>query len=136
MTSESERPPRDAGAGPLGSGEVHLGARVPVKEATFEELEGAPSGPQAEQTTAPIELLLDIPLLFTVELGRARRVIKDVLALGPGSVVELDRLAGEPVDVLVNGKLLGKGEVVVINENFGVRITDILSPTERIEQLD
>jgi len=109
---------------------------VAVKEATFRELGSTSTGARPDQAAAPMELLLDIPLQFTVELGRARRMIKDVLALGPGSVVELDRLAGEPVDVLVNGKLLGKGEVVVINENFGVRITDILSPTDRIEQLD
>lgn len=136
MTAESDKTPQVAGAQTDASGEVQLGARISVKEATFRELEAAPPVRHAEQSTAPIELLLDIPLQFTVELGRARRMIKDVLALGPGSVVELDRLAGEPVDVLVNGKLLGKGEVVVINENFGVRITDILSPAERIEQLD
>jgi flagellar motor switch protein FliN/FliY len=82
-----------------------------------------------------MNLLLDVPLQLTVELGRARRTIKEVLAFGPGAVVELDRLAGEPVDVLINGKLLGKGEVVVINENFGIRVTDILSPAERVKQL-
>lgn len=82
-----------------------------------------------------IELLLDVPLQITVELGRTRRKIRDVLAMGPGSVVELDRLAGEAVDVLVNGKLIAKGEVVVIDENFGVRITDIVSPAERVRNL-
>jgi flagellar motor switch protein FliN/FliY len=111
-------------------------ARVTVKEAVFKEFgEDAPAL-GADGPAAPMDLLLDIPLQLTVELGRVRRMIKEVLALTPGSVVELDRLAGEPVDVLVNGRLLGKGEVVVINENFGVRITDILSPTERIEQLN
>ncbi len=82
-----------------------------------------------------IELLLDVPLQITVELGRTRRKIRDVLAMGPGSVVELDRLAGEAVDILVNGKLIAKGEVVVIDENFGVRITDIVSPAERVRNL-
>ena len=82
-----------------------------------------------------LELILDIQLEVTVELGRTHRKIRDVLELGPGSVVELDRLAGEPVDILVNDKLFAKGEVVVIDENFGVRITDILTIEERIEAL-
>jgi flagellar motor switch protein FliN/FliY len=82
-----------------------------------------------------LELILDISIEVKVELGRTHRKIKDVLELGPGSVVELERLAGEPVDVLVNDKLFAKGEVVVIDENFGVRITDILSIQERIEAL-
>lgn len=84
---------------------------------------------------ANLELILDIQLDVTVELGRTHRKIRDVLELGPGSVVELDRLAGEPVDILVNDKLFAKGEVVVIDENFGVRITDILTIEERIEAL-
>ncbi|RJP35536.1 MAG: flagellar motor switch protein FliN [Candidatus Omnitrophota bacterium] len=85
--------------------------------------------------TSNLELILDIKLEIKVELGRAKRKIKEVLELGSGSVVELDRLAGEPVDVLVNDKLFAKGEVVIIDENFGVRITDILSIQERIEAL-
>lgn len=82
-----------------------------------------------------IELLLDVTLQVTVELGRTRRQIREVLAMGPGSVVELDKLAGEQVDVLVNGKLIAKGEVVVIDENYGVRITDIISPVDRVQSL-
>lgn len=82
-----------------------------------------------------LDLLLDIPLEVTVELGRTKRLIKDVLELGVGSVIELDKLAGEPVDVVVNGKLVARGEVVVIDENFGVRITDIITPVERVKQL-
>lgn len=79
-----------------------------------------------------IDLLMDVSLQVTVELGRTRRQIKDVLSLGPGSVLELDKLAGEQVDVLINGKLIARGEVVVIDENYGVRITDIKSPAERV----
>lgn len=79
-----------------------------------------------------ISLLLDVPMTLTVELGRTRQLVKDILGLGEGSIIELDKLAGEPVDLLVNGKLIAKGEVVVIDENFGVRITDIVSPSERI----
>ena len=82
-----------------------------------------------------INLIMDVPLQVTVELGRTRKLIRDILELAPGSVVELDKLAGEPVDILVNGKLIAKGEVVVIDENFGVRITDIISPLERTYNL-
>lgn len=82
-----------------------------------------------------LDLLLDIPLSVTVELGRTRQAIKDILNLSAGSIVELDKLAGEPVDILINNKLIAKGEVVVIDENFGVRVTDIISQKERIRNL-
>jgi flagellar motor switch protein FliN/FliY len=78
---------------------------------------------------------MDIPLEISVELGRVRMFVKDVLDLGTGSIVELDKAAGEPVDVLVNGRLVAKGEVVVIEDNFGVRITEILTPQERLTRL-
>lgn len=82
-----------------------------------------------------LDFILDIPLKVSVELGRANVVIKDLLQLGQGSVLELDKLAGEPLEVLVNGKLVARGEVVVVNEKFGIRLTDIISPLERIETL-
>lgn len=82
-----------------------------------------------------INLIMDVPLQVTVELGRTRKLIRDILELAPGSVIELDKLAGEAVDILVNGKLIAKGEVVVIDDNFGVRITDIISPSERTHTL-
>jgi flagellar motor switch protein FliN/FliY len=82
-----------------------------------------------------LDFILDIPLKVTVELGRTSVVIKDLLQLGQGSVLELDKLAGEPLEILVNGKLVAKGEVVVVNEKFGIRLTDIISPIERIETL-
>jgi flagellar motor switch protein FliN len=82
-----------------------------------------------------LDFILDIPLKVSVELGRAKVVIKDLLQLGQGSVLELDKLAGEPLEVLVNGKLVARGEVVVVNEKFGIRLTDIISPMERIETL-
>ena len=82
-----------------------------------------------------IDLILDIPLDVTVELGRVRMLIKDVLELTSGSIVELDRVAGEPVDLLVNGRLIAKGEVVVIEDNFGIRVTEILSPVDRVAGL-
>ena len=82
-----------------------------------------------------LDFILDIPLKVTVELGRTEVMIKDLLQLGQGSVLELDKLAGEPLEILVNGKLVAKGEVVVVNEKFGIRLTDIISPIERIETL-
>lgn len=82
-----------------------------------------------------LDFILDIPLRVTVELGRTSVQIKDLLQLGQGSVLELDKLAGEPLEILVNGKLVAKGEVVVVNEKFGIRLTDIISPIERIETL-
>jgi flagellar motor switch protein FliN/FliY len=82
-----------------------------------------------------LDFILDIPLKITVELGRTEVMIKDLLQLGQGSVLELDKLAGEPLEILVNGKLVAKGEVVVVNEKFGIRLTDIISPIERIETL-
>ncbi len=82
-----------------------------------------------------LDFILDIPLQVAVELGRTSMIINDLLQLGQGSVVELSKLAGEPLEILVNGKLLARGEAVVVNEKFGVRITDIISPLERVKQL-
>ena len=83
-----------------------------------------------------IDFILDIPVLLTVELGRTKITIKNLLQLAQGSVVELDGLAGEPMDVLVNGCLIAQGEVVVVNDKFGVRLTDIITPAERIRKLN
>lgn len=82
-----------------------------------------------------LDFILDVPLRVTVELGRTRMMIRDILQLAQGSVVELSKFAGEPLEVLVNDKLIARGEVVVVNEKFGIRLTDIISPVERIEQL-
>jgi len=83
-----------------------------------------------------IELVLDIPVQLTVELGRTRVAIKNILQLAQGSVIELDGLAGEPLDVMVNGCLVAQGEVVVVGERFGIRLTDIITPSERIRKLN
>jgi flagellar motor switch protein FliN/FliY len=83
-----------------------------------------------------IDFILDIPVQLTVELGRAKIAIKNLLQLAQGSVVELDGLAGEPMDVLVNGCLIAQGEVVVVNDKFGIRLTDVISPAERIRKLN
>jgi flagellar motor switch protein FliN/FliY len=95
---------------------------------------------EAETSTANdlaprLDRLLDVPLNMDVELGRTRMTIQDLLSLGPGSVIELDKVAGAPLDILVNDRLLARGEAVVINDKFGVRITDIVSPQERIQRL-
>ncbi|MDA3941815.1 MAG: flagellar motor switch phosphatase FliY [Spirochaetia bacterium] len=82
-----------------------------------------------------IGLLMDVYMEMTVELGRTKRVIKDILGMGEGTIIELDKLAGEPVDILVNHKLIAKGEVVVIDENFGVRVTEIISPMDRVSEI-
>lgn len=103
-------------------------ASTPIQPAQFTPLK--PSTPLVGQDN--LELILDVPLQVSVELGKAKKTIKEILELGPGSVIELDRLAGEPVDMIVNGKLVAKCEVVVINETFGIRITDIVQPYERM----
>lgn len=90
---------------------------------------------KTSKETGNIGLILDVPLQVTVELGGTRMKIKDILDLGIGSIIELDKLAGDPVDVYVNGKMIAKGEVVVIDENFGIKITDIISPIERANTL-
>ena len=85
--------------------------------------------------TKSLDLILDIPLTVSVELGRSKMLINDLLQLGQGSVIELTKLVGEPLEVLVNQKLVARGEVVVVNEKFGVRLTDIVSPMERVQSL-
>jgi flagellar motor switch protein FliN len=82
-----------------------------------------------------INMILDIPLKLTAELGRTKIVVSDLLNLGQGSVIELNKLAGEPMEIFVNDKLIAKGEAVVVNDKFGVRLTDVISPKERVEQL-
>lgn len=86
-------------------------------------------------STRRLDLLLDVPLDVTVELGRSRMSIQELLGLSPGSVIELDKIAGEPLDIVVNERLIARGEAVVVNDKFGIRITDIVSKTERIARL-
>lgn len=99
------------------------------------DLSSAESGAKNGDSHA-LEILLDIPLDLSVELGRVKMLIKDVVGLGTGSIIEIDKAAGEPVDVMVNGRIVARGEVVVIEDNFGVRITEILSPQERLMRLN
>ncbi|RPH87441.1 MAG: flagellar motor switch protein FliN [Desulfobacteraceae bacterium] len=89
----------------------------------------------SEPPSTNLDFILDIPMEVSVELGRSKMLISDLLQLGQGSVIELTKLAGEPLEVLVNQKLIARGEVVVVNEKFGIRLTDIISPTERVKRL-
>jgi flagellar motor switch protein FliN/FliY len=105
-------------------------AAVETRPADFAELRG-----NSSEALANMDMILDIPVTVSVELGRAEMIIKDILQLGQGSVVELEKLAGEPMEILVNGRLVARGEVVMVEEKFGVRLTDIISPTERVKRL-
>ena len=116
------------------------------EENTATDLEGSEEDVQAEEGAKDqdeqedagnksLDLILDIPLTVTVELGRSKMLINDLLQLGQGSVVELTKMVGEPLEVLVNQKLVARGEVVVVNEKFGIRLTDIISPMERVQSL-
>lgn len=116
----------------LSAQDPSLNRNVNVQPVQFANFNNAPFVPQDGTN---LNLLLDIPLKVTVELGRTQKQIKDILELSQGSIIELDKLAGEPVDILVNNKLIAKGEVVVIDENFGVRVTDIVSQWDRIQKL-
>ncbi len=107
------------------------GAASPVP--IFEKFSG---GNVLAGTRNDIDMILDIPVQLTVELGRTKIAIKSLLQLAQGSVVELDGMAGEPMDVLVNGYLIAQGEVVVVNDKFGIRLTDIITPSERIRKLN
>ena len=101
---------------------------VNVQPAHFETFDDTTVQTEKEN----ISLIMDVLLEVTVELGRTKKLIREILEFGAGSIIELDKLAGEPVDILVNGKVIAKGEVVVIDENFGVRITDIIQPSKRL----
>ncbi|MGK7346785.1 MAG: flagellar motor switch protein FliN [Candidatus Nitrospinota bacterium M3_3B_026] len=110
------------------------------EQESHEPAESAPqAGPPAKKAAggeaSEVDRILDIPLQVTVELGRSKMLINDLLQLGQGSVIELTKLVGEPLEVLVNDQLVGKGEVVVVNEKFGIRITEITSHKERIESI-
>jgi flagellar motor switch protein FliN/FliY len=112
-------------AGKPNQKEMNGGAGKPIS---------APGGTVPKE--APnLDFVLDIPLEISVELGRARMLISELLQLGQGSVIELNKLAGEPVEIFINQKLIARGEVVVVNDKFGIKMTDILSPMERVKQL-
>jgi flagellar motor switch protein FliN/FliY len=130
MSTEVEAPleNQDLAAPP----DAQAGALEPAAQpAVFSRL----SGDNVAGSPRDIDLVLDIPVSLTVELGRTKIPIKHILQLAQGSVIELDALAGEPMDVLVNGCLIAQGEVVVVNEKFGIRLTDVVTPSERMRRL-
>jgi flagellar motor switch protein FliN/FliY len=104
-----------------------------IKELEVPEFQDQGKTPQ--QNAKDINFILDIPLEVTVVIGRTKILVQELLQLGQGSVVALEKLAGEPMEVYVNDRLIGRGEVVVVNERFGIRLTDIISPAERVRQL-
>jgi flagellar motor switch protein FliN/FliY len=116
---------------PLGGGFAMGGGATNVQSVQFPNL--MPQNVSSEQGN--IGLIMDVYMEMTVELGRTKKLIKEILGMGEGTIIELDKLAGEPVDILVNHKLIAKGEVVVIDENFGVRVTEIVSPMERMSDM-
>ena len=104
-------------------------------KAQFKDLTPEAKAPRHETVRRDLDFILDIPLDVSAELGRTKLLINELLQLGQGSVIELNKLAGEPLEIYVNGKLVARGEAVVINEKFGIRLTDIISPIERVKQL-
>ncbi len=137
MLAELEKLESEETAGGEGAAEQSAGGG----EEEIEQGVQRPEFPSFGQTTSAseqknLDLLLDVNLPISIELGRTSMKIKEILSLGPGSVVELKKLAGEPVDLLVNNKIVAKGEVVVVDENFGLRITSLLSPEERLRSLE
>ncbi len=119
----------EGGAGVIASSREIGGTMSP---ALFKPL----SGKGKTDTANDIDMILDIPVMLTVELGRTKLPIKNLLQLSRGSVIELNGMAGDPLDILVNGCLIAQGEVVVVNERFGIRLTDIITPSERIRKLN
>ena len=128
--NQEDEPVKDEDAGE-GAGET----AVEEKEEVIDEEESAETAGEESGEPASLDLILDIPLAVTVELGRSKMLINDLLQLGQGSVIELTKLVGDPLEVLVNDKLVARGEVVVVNEKFGVRLTDIVTPMERVKSL-
>ncbi len=109
--------------------------RTQTREADFKDLTNEAKNPRHDGSRRDLDFILDIPLDVSAELGRSKMLINELLQLGTGSVVELTKLAGEPLEIYVNGKLVARGEAVVINEKFGIRLTDIISPIERVKHL-
>ncbi|HEC16929.1 MAG TPA: flagellar motor switch protein FliN [Sedimenticola sp.] len=120
-------------AGDARENEGAADAAPAAESAQFQELQAEPAG--GDPSELNLDSILDVPVTISMEIGRTRINIRNLLQLNQGSVVELDRLAGEPMDVLVNGTLIAQGEVVVVNEKFGIRLTDVISPADRVKRL-
>lgn len=136
-SEEEHRGPATFGSAASGAGTNEMGGSfgAQAQDAHFQDMTEISRHPKDKNLKRELDFILDIPLDVSAELGRTRLLINELLQLGQGSVVELNKLAGEPLEVYVNGKLVARGEAVVINEKFGVRLTDIISPIERVKQL-
>jgi len=139
MNDQSASPLGDINMGDIGAALAAAGSQAGGMEGMGGGGHSAAQASGGSRATAQqvqsLDFILDIPLKLTVELGRSKMAIREILQLAQGSVIELSKFAGEPLEVLVNEKLIARGEVVVVNEKFGIRLTDIISPVERIEQL-
>ncbi len=141
--AEAEEPTRDdVGVGGSAQDEQAEGSTEAQQENVGESGDGAEPATfsQLEETgqskpAGNLDMIMDIPVVLSVELGRTKMLINDILQLGQGSIIELQKMAGEPMEILINEKLMARGEVVVVNETFGIRLTDIVSPMDRIKQL-
>lgn len=137
--NETEKDPNEAMADDWADAlEEQEGAasNVNTESAKFQELKDESNRMGTHDVDVSLDSILDIPVTISMEIGRTHINIRNLLQLNQGSVVELDRLAGEPMDVLVNGTLIAQGEVVVVNEKFGIRLTDVISPAERVKRLN
>ena len=136
MTADTDTVPPAEGAAAVDF-DADARAMAAARQATdlFPRLSGHDGGAGPAIGGSDIEMILDIPVVLTVELGRTRLLIGQILQMAHGSVIELDALAGEPMDVLVNGCLIAQGEVVVVNDRFGIRLTDTITPAERMRRL-
>ena len=131
--SETDQDENQVSEDDWGAALSEQGTATAAKPAQFEELSGQNAAPGEMRD---FDVILDIPVQMTVELGRTKIAIRSLLQLAHGSVVELDGLAGEPLDVMVNGTLIAQGEVVVVNDKLGIRLTDVVTPGERIRRLN
>jgi flagellar motor switch protein FliN/FliY len=137
QTTETQSSSEQAGSDAVSSAAPDetqgAGAGSGYERAEFQNLANEPGALSTAESN--LDVILDIPVTLSMEVGRTEVPIQDLLALNRGSVVELDRIAGEPMDVLINGTLIAHGEVVIINEKFGIRLTDVISPAERVKKL-
>ena len=124
-----------AGANPILGSVTDGSSASPLESSSVNDAELPDTGLAPDGTPLDLGFILDIPLNVTVEVGRTKLLVQELLQLGQGSVIELDKQMGEPFEVLVNEKLVARGEIVVVNDRFGVRLTDIISPTERVHSL-
>ncbi|MBK1735676.1 flagellar motor switch protein FliN [Halorhodospira abdelmalekii] len=128
-------PPGGSAGGDGGEARGSVSTRARGRRVELDEFDPAAAAHEGGEEEGNIDVILDIPVTLSMEIGRTQISIRHLLQLNQGSVVELDRLAGEPLDVMVNGTLIAHGEVVVVNERFGIRLTDVISPAERVKKL-